>query len=251
MFFYFYFILFFQLLLFKIAQTYFSTLVNIVLSVSSSTLPSTLLRNPPPSILSFITHSYLFTYQHNPLENLSVSILLLSHLNLNKLIHNHFSSFQKPSPKHYENPLTNPYLLLAPSMAPPKRSKGKGKIDESSNALNSDPEQFQPSLKQRRMMTSLRQRNVLLPKFGKIDTFPSSSFQFPVILEYQGVVNFLSDSRLFYQDLVREFYTHFTILPGCACPWKMLMLVLVFHLKAKEFRMDLLLTLRVGKISTT
>ncbi|KAI5386659.1 hypothetical protein KIW84_072982 [Lathyrus oleraceus] len=58
------------------------------------------------------------------------------------------------------------------------------------------------------MMTSLRQRNVLLPKFGKIDTFPSS--------EYQGVANFLSDSRLFYQDLVREFYTHFTILPGCA-----------------------------------
>ncbi|KAI5439969.1 hypothetical protein KIW84_025359 [Lathyrus oleraceus] len=101
-------------------------------------------------------------------------------------------------------------------MAPPKASKGKGKIGEGSNAPDSDPEQFQPSLKQRRMMTSFRQRNVLLPKFGNVDTFPSSSFQFPAILHYQGVVDFVLDSGLFYQDLVREFYAHFTILPGCA-----------------------------------
>ncbi|KAI5402949.1 hypothetical protein KIW84_050518 [Lathyrus oleraceus] len=66
------------------------------------------------------------------------------------------------------------------------------------------------------MMTSFRQCNVLLPKFGNIGTFPSSSFQFPTILHYQGVVDFVSNSGLFYQDLVREFYAHFTILPGCA-----------------------------------
>ncbi|KAI5443430.1 hypothetical protein KIW84_012174 [Lathyrus oleraceus] len=101
-------------------------------------------------------------------------------------------------------------------MTPPKTSKGKENIGEGSNAPDSDPEQFQPSLKQRRMMTSFRQCNVLLPKFGKIDTFPYSSFQFPAILEYQGVVDFVSDSGLFYQDLVREFYAHFTILPGCS-----------------------------------
>lgn len=62
-------------------------------------------------------------------------------------------------------------------MAPPKTSKGKENIGEVSNAPDSDPEQFQPSLKQRRMMSSFRQCNVLLPKFGKIDTFPYSSFQ--------------------------------------------------------------------------
>ncbi|KAI5442416.1 hypothetical protein KIW84_011475 [Lathyrus oleraceus] len=66
------------------------------------------------------------------------------------------------------------------------------------------------------MMTSFRQRNVLLLKFGNIDTFLSSSFQFHAILHYQGVVDFVSDLGLFYQDLVREFYAHFTILSGCA-----------------------------------
>ncbi|KAI5432725.1 hypothetical protein KIW84_020141 [Lathyrus oleraceus] len=65
------------------------------------------------------------------------------------------------------------------------------------------------------MMLSFRQRNVLLSEYGNIDTFPSSSFQFPAILQYQGVVDFVSDSGLFYQDLVREFYAHFTILPDC------------------------------------
>ncbi|KAI5425757.1 hypothetical protein KIW84_031540 [Lathyrus oleraceus] len=78
-------------------------------------------------------------------------------------------------------------------MAPPKASKGKGKIGEGSNALDSDSDKFQPSLKQRRMI-----------------------FQFLAILQYQGVVDFVSDSGLFYQDLVREFYAHFTILLGCA-----------------------------------
>ncbi|KAI5415811.1 hypothetical protein KIW84_041016 [Lathyrus oleraceus] len=101
-------------------------------------------------------------------------------------------------------------------MAPPKASKGKGKFGEGSNASDSDSEQFQPSLKQRRMMSSFRQRNVLLLKYGNIDTFPSSSFQFLAILQYQGVANFVSNSGLFYQNLVREFYAHFTILPGCA-----------------------------------
>lgn len=65
-------------------------------------------------------------------------------------------------------------------------------------------------------MTSLRQRNVLLPKFGKLKTFPSSSIQFPSMLEYQGVIDFVSDSGLFYQDLVKDFYAHLTILPVCA-----------------------------------
>ena len=36
------------------------------------------------------------------------------------------------------------------------------------------------------------------------------------MLEYQGVVDFVLDSGLFYQDLVRDFYPHFTILSGCA-----------------------------------
>ncbi|KAI5387721.1 hypothetical protein KIW84_073712 [Lathyrus oleraceus] len=73
-------------------------------------------------------------------------------------------------------------------MAPPKASKGKGNIGEGSNAPDSDSEQFQPSL----------------------------NFQFPAILQYQGVVDFVSDSGLFYQDLGREFYAHFNILSGCA-----------------------------------
>ncbi|KAI5401224.1 hypothetical protein KIW84_065901 [Lathyrus oleraceus] len=101
-------------------------------------------------------------------------------------------------------------------MAPPKASKGKEKIGEGSNAPDSNSKQFQPPLKQRRMLSSFRQRNILLTKYGNIDTFPSSSFQFPIILQYQGVVDFVSDSGLFYQDLVREFFAHFTILPGCA-----------------------------------
>ncbi|KAI5412507.1 hypothetical protein KIW84_057251 [Lathyrus oleraceus] len=67
-------------------------------------------------------------------------------------------------------------------MAPPKNSKGKGKMGEGSNALDSDPEYF----------------------------------QFPAMLEYQGVVDFVSDSGLFYQDFFRYFYAYFTILPGCA-----------------------------------
>lgn len=40
-------------------------------------------------------------------------------------------------------------------------------------------------------------------------------FQFPTMLECQGIVDFISDSGLFYQDLVRDFYAHFTILPDC------------------------------------
>lgn len=147
-------------------------------------------------------------------------------------------------------------------MVPPKNSKGKGKIGESSNAPDSDPESFQPSLKQRRMIMSFRQCNLLLSMFGKIDTFPSSSFQFPAILEYQGVVDFISDSGCFIKIFLGNFmlillFFQVVLLVllleilRLLCPWKMLVLVLMSHLKAKEFRMDLLPPLRVGKISTT
>lgn len=202
-----------------------------------------------PTHIPSLTNTILLK---NPLSLL----LILSHLKSKQLIQNHFSI---SSPKSTTEIHTNLNLPLAPSMVPPKASKGKGKISEDSNAPDSDSEQFQPSLKQRRMMSSFKQRNVLLLKHGNIDTFPSSSFQFPAILQYQGVVDFISDSGMFYQDLVREFYAHFTILPGYAFSttvrgtdiWKMLVLVLVYPLKAKGFRMDLLPTLRVGKISTT
>lgn len=36
------------------------------------------------------------------------------------------------------------------------------------------------------------------------------------MLEYQGVADFVSDSGMYYQDLVRDFYAHFTILLVCA-----------------------------------
>ncbi|KAI5413177.1 hypothetical protein KIW84_057689 [Lathyrus oleraceus] len=36
------------------------------------------------------------------------------------------------------------------------------------------------------------------------------------MLEYQWVADFVSDSGMYYQDLVRDFYAHFTILLGCA-----------------------------------
>ncbi|KAL5076273.1 hypothetical protein RYX36_015257 [Vicia faba] len=58
-------------------------------------------------------------------------------------------------------------------------------------------------------------------KIGEGDSFVGYAkkirdFTFPALLEYQGVINFVSDSGLFYQDLVRYFYVHLSILMGCA-----------------------------------
>ncbi|KAL5067566.1 hypothetical protein RYX36_018453, partial [Vicia faba] len=75
----------------------------------------------------------------------------------------------------------------APSMTHSKNAKGKVKMDEISNAPDSDLEQVQPSVNQCILMA-----------------------------KYQGVIDFVSDSGLYYQYLVIDFYAHLSILLGCA-----------------------------------
>lgn len=97
-------------------------------------------------------------------------------------------------------------------MAPSRKDKGKKTVVEDSQQDNVPPRQ---SVKKRRLMATFQQRALIEPKCGNLISSPSTSFQFPTLLEYQRITGPVEDSRIFYQDMVKEFCANFSVEPGC------------------------------------
>lgn len=50
-------------------------------------------------------------------------------------------------------------------------------------------------------------KEIIEPKFIKTQWFKDEGFQFPALLEYQGLVQFMEFSGDYYPELVKAFYT--------------------------------------------
>lgn len=51
------------------------------------------------------------------------------------------------------------------------------------------------------------------PKYGNLTTFPSHNFDFHGTLNFQGVVDMISDNGFVYPDLVKDFFANFSVDP--------------------------------------
>ncbi|KAI5416066.1 hypothetical protein KIW84_041204 [Lathyrus oleraceus] len=98
-------------------------------------------------------------------------------------------------------------------MAPSKKDKGKSKIDEASSEPQ-ETEHHAPSLKTRRLIFDIRNRSLMPVKYGNLSSFPSHNFDFPELLRLQGVYSMVSDTGIFYPDLVKDFYANLVIISG-------------------------------------
>ncbi|XP_058782988.1 uncharacterized protein LOC131657627 [Vicia villosa] len=83
-------------------------------------------------------------------------------------------------------------------------------IDGKKKARNDFDEQPLP----KNPKLNIRNRPLLISKYGNLESFPSHSFIFPEKLRYQGVYDFVSDYGKIYPDLVKEFYDNLTIVFG-------------------------------------
>lgn len=103
--------------------------------------------------------------------------------------------------------------LQASSMAPPRRDTGKAKMDAGSSNPDhdSDTEITPRTVKSKRLLFNFSTRPLTPPKYGNLDSFPSSSFKFHSLLTFQGIRNFIEDSGYVYPDLVKEFYANLEI----------------------------------------
>lgn len=80
----------------------------------------------------------------------------------------------------------------------------------------SDTEVAPWTVKSRRLLFNFSTIPLTPPKYGNLDSFPSSSFNFHPLLTFQGIRNFLEDSGYVYPDLVKVFYANFEITRDCS-----------------------------------
>ncbi|KAL5061513.1 hypothetical protein RYX36_023250 [Vicia faba] len=99
-----------------------------------------------------------------------------------------------------------------------RKERGKAKLGEETSAQEPEPKivHQEPSLKQHRLMSDFRNRPLILPAYGKLESFPSTRFKFPEFFKYQRIDGFVSDSGPYYPDMVKDIFANLIIDPGCA-----------------------------------
>lgn len=103
-------------------------------------------------------------------------------------------------------------------MAPTRREKGNGKVDEGSTAQVPDPLNLCKLVGtpwEKRLFLSFKNHSLTPPKYGNLSTFLSSSFNFPALFHFHGLDVLIADSGPIYHNLVKAFYVNLSIGKGC------------------------------------
>lgn len=113
---------------------------------------------------------------------------------------------------------------------------------------------MEPSLKTRRLLFNIKSRPLTPLKYGNLVSFPSSSFNFHGLFNFQGISDFIGDYGYIYLNLVKYFYANLSIGVDCIPSsydrnklywhWKNLVLVWVFHLSVFVFVMVILMKIQ-------
>ncbi|CAI8593479.1 unnamed protein product [Vicia faba] len=116
-------------------------------------------------------------------------------------------------------------------MVPSRENRCKARVGENaSGVVEQESIPQEPFMKQRRLLSGFRIMSIIIPKYVNLTTFPSCSFNFPALFEYQHVNGFVSEYGPYYPDLVRGFYAYLSIQPGCA-----------FHTKVRGLKIGMTL----------
>lgn len=107
-------------------------------------------------------------------------------------------------------------------MAPSRRDKGKGKVIDDSTGPEPDmPDRLNlrslaPTPKEKiDFMLLFRNHSLTTPKYGNLSSFPFSSFDFPELLNHQGLGILLSDFGPYFCQFSTKFYYNLSIWNGC------------------------------------
>ena len=98
---------------------------------------------------------------------------------------------------------------MASSSRPSKKSRtdrGKQKLDESAPKSRLDV-WFSDEKFKKDYINTFGNKEIIEPKFIKVQWFKDEGFQFPELLQYQELTKFVELSGDYYPELVKAFYT--------------------------------------------
>ena len=87
-----------------------------------------------------------------------------------------------------------------------RTDRGKRKVDETAPQSRLDV-WFSEDRFKKDYTSIFGNKEIIEPKFIKTQWFKDEGFQFPALLEYQGLVQFMEFSGDYYPELVKAFYT--------------------------------------------